>query len=148
MTYKVQPIDDLTTLDVSPLVSKSEEEGYRFLSRLVHDYEDGSNRFDKQGEALLGVWDDNGELVAIGGLNVNPYSAEAGQARLRRFYTLPQVRRKGVGSLLLKELVTRAKENFTEINLRTDSAKADAFYRANGFTETHDTPDVTHRLVL
>ena len=148
MTFKVQRIEDLKKVDVSQLVTESEEEGYRFLTRLVHDYEDGSNTFNKDGEALYGVWEGPEKLVAIGGINQNPYTENKDEARLKRFYTLGDARRQGVGSQLLTELVNHAKGNFKKITCRTESAKADAFYRANGFVETHDTPDTTHVMKL
>lgn len=148
MTFKVQRIEDLKKVDVSQLVAESEEEGYRFLTRLVNDYEDGSNTFNKDGEALFGVWEGSDKLVAIGGINQNPYTENKDEARLRRFYIQGDIRRKGVGSLLLSELVNHAKGNFSKITCRTESAKADKFYRANGFEETHDTPDTTHVMKL
>ena len=148
MTFKVQRIEDLKKVDVSQLVTESEEEGYRFLTRLVNDYEDGSNTFNKDGEALYGVWEGPEKLVAIGGINQNPYTENKDEARLKRFYTLGNARRQGVGSQLLSELVNHAKGNFKKITCRTESAKADAFYRANGFEEAHDTPDTTHIMKL
>ena len=148
MTFKVQRIEDLKKIDVSKLVTESEEEGYRFLTRLVHDYEDGSNTFNKEGEALYGVWEGPEKLVAIGGLNQNAHTDNKDEARLLRFYTLGDVRRQGVGSQLLSELVNHAKGKFKKITCRTESAKADAFYRANGFEEAHDAPDTTHVMNL
>lgn len=148
MTFKVQRIEDLNKVDVSQLVKESEEEGYRFLSRLVNDYEDGTNTFNKNGEALYGVWAESEKLVAIGGINQNPFKDNMDEARLKRFYTLGDARRQGVGSQLLSELVNHAKENFKKISCRTESAKADAFYRANGFEETHDFPHTTHVINL
>lgn len=64
MTVDLKRIDDLRTVDVSKLVEESEAEGYRFLRRLVNQYEDGTNTFDKAGEVLYGVWDQHGQLVA------------------------------------------------------------------------------------
>lgn len=148
MTFKVQRIEDLKKVDVSRLITESEEEGYRFLTRLVQDYEDGSNTFNQDGEALYGAWDGLDNLVAIGGINRNPYTDNKDEARLRRFYTLGEARRKGVGSQLLSELMEHAKGTFSKVTCRTESAKADKFYRANGFEETHDTPDTTHVLKL
>ena len=148
MTFKVQRIEDLKKVDVSQLVTESEEEGYRFLSRLVHDYEDGSNTFNKDGEALFGVWDGPEQLVAIGGINQNPYTNNKEEARLRRFYTLQSARRQGVGSQLLSGLKNHAKGSFKEISCKTESAKADAFYRYNGFEAVHESPDTTHVLKL
>ena len=42
MTFTVQRVKDLRTLDLTQLVNESEAEGYRFLSRLVNEYKDGT----------------------------------------------------------------------------------------------------------
>jgi GNAT superfamily N-acetyltransferase len=146
MTVKLKEIDDLTTVDVSKLVEESEAEGYRFLRRLVSQYEDGTNTFNKAGEVLYGVWDDNDQLVAIGGLNRDPYSDKSGVGRLRRFYISQHVRRQGIGTMLLNEIVDHGRKHFSEIVVRTDSANADAFYRANGFSADLGLPEATHGL--
>lgn len=141
MAIEVRRISDLKEVDVSKLIQESEKEGYRFVSRLATEYEDGTNRFSEQGEALFGVWDGD-EIVAIGGLNRN--SKSTGAARLQRAYTLPNYRRKGIGSELFNALFAHAKGEFNEITTKTESAKADAFYRANGFQFDERSPDITH----
>lgn len=141
MAIEVRKISDLNDVDVSKLIQESEKEGYRFVSRLATEYEDGTNRFSEQGEALFGAWDGE-ELVAIGGINRNSKSKEA--ARLQRAYTLPNYRRKGIGSELFNAIFVHAREQFNEITTKTESAKADAFYRANGFQFDERSPDVTH----
>lgn len=148
MTVKLKEIKDLTTVDVSKLVEESEAEGYRFLKRLVSQYEDGTNTFNKAGEVLYGVWDDHDQLVAIGGLNRDPYSPKEGVGRLRRFYISQHVRRQGIGTMLLKEIIDYGRGHFSEIVVRTDSANADAFYRANGFSADLGLPEATHGLQL
>ncbi|TQR20433.1 GNAT family N-acetyltransferase [Psychrobacillus vulpis] len=147
MAIEVKKISDLKEVDVTKLIQESEKEGYRFVSRLASEYEDGTNRFSEQGEALYGVWDGE-ELVAIGGLNRNIGSSGGDSARLHRFYTLPEYRRKGIGSVLCKTISENAKGNFNEITTKTESAKADAFYRANGFTFEERSPHTTHVLSL
>lgn len=141
MAIEVRKISDLNDVDVSKLIQESEKEGYRFVSRLATEYEDGTNRFSEQGEALFGAWDGE-ELVAIGGINRNSKSKDA--ARLQRAYTMPNYRRKGIGSELFNAIFVHAREQFNEITTKTESAKADAFYRANGFQFDERSPDVTH----
>ncbi|MGI2328742.1 GNAT family N-acetyltransferase [Planococcus sp. YIM B11945] len=148
MTVELKEIADLKTVDVSKLVEESEAEGYRFLKRLVSQYEDGSNTFNQAGEVLYGAWDHNGQLVAIGGLNRDPYSDKSGVGRLRRFYVSQQVRRQGIGKELLKAIVDYGRGHFNEIVVRTDSANADAFYRANGFAADLGLPEATHGMRL
>ncbi|MFJ7825761.1 GNAT family N-acetyltransferase [Psychrobacillus sp. NPDC096623] len=147
MSIEVKNISDLNTVNVSKLIQESEKEGYRFVSRLVSEYEDGTHRFSERGEAIYGAWDED-ELVAIGGLFRNTASEADNSARLFRFYTLPAYRRKGVGSELLKAVSENAKGHFKEITTKTESAKADSFYRANGFIFDERSPDVTHVLSL
>lgn len=148
MGNKVERVDDLNLNDISQLIKESEAEGYRFLSRLVNDYQDGTNRFKKRGEALFSIRNVEGDVVAIGGVNQSPYSADKRVARLRRFYVLDEVRRQGVGSLLLKEIINHSRTAFNKITVRTESSKADAFYRANGFELDESTSETTHVMTL
>lgn len=148
MPVNIREIDDLNTVDVSKLVEESEAEGYRFLRRLVNQYEDGTNKFDKEGEVLYGVWDQQDRLVAIGGLNRDPYSDKSGVGRLRRFYISERARRQGIGTKLLKEIIHHGQPHFKEIVVRTDSSIADAFYRANGFSADLGLPEATHSMTL
>lgn len=148
MAMNIKVIDDLSKVDASKLVEESEAEGYRFLRRLVDQYDDGTNTFNKAGEVLYGVWNPVGELVAIGGLNRDPYSDKSGIGRLRRFYISEHARRQGVGTKLLKEILNSRKDHFNEIVVRTDSSIADAFYRANGFSGDLGMPDATHQITF
>lgn len=148
MTVNLKEIDDLSKVDVSKLVEESEAEGYRFLKRLVSQYEDGTNTFNKTGEVLYGVWDQHDQLVAIGGLNRDPYSDKSGVGRLRRFYISQNARRQGIGTQLLNEIIEYGRGHFNELVVRTDSSIADAFYRANGFSADLGMPDATHSITL
>ena len=74
MTFTVQRVKDLRTLDLTQLVNESEAEGYRFLSRLVNEYKDGTNTFSEPGEALFFIQDEAGKVAAIGGVNQSPFS--------------------------------------------------------------------------
>ncbi|MBD7908418.1 GNAT family N-acetyltransferase [Sporosarcina gallistercoris] len=147
MTYVVEPVQDLTKLNIESLISESEEEGYRFLTRLAEDYKDGINTFTEPGEALYCVKDKQGEVVAIGGVNRFPVpGGDPETGRLQRFYVEADERRNGAGSLLLKEIVEHARNHFHELTVKTESSKADAFYRHNGFEFDDSTSETTHRM--
>lgn len=148
MKTKVERVDDLNLIDISRLINESEEEGYRFLSRLVKDYKDGTNKFNRPGEALFSIRNEKGDVVAIGGANRSPFTDNKQTARLRRFYVLEEARRQGVGSLLLKEIINHSRSVFTEMTVRTESSKADAFYRANGFELDDSASETTHILKM
>lgn len=106
-------------------------EGFRFLTRLLLEWENGSNRFDQPGECLLGVWC-NGELIAVGGLSRDPH-ASAQTGRLRRLYVAPSARRQRVGEALVQALLARATQHFQTVRLLTDTEAGAAFYVRCGF---------------
>lgn len=148
MTFTVERVENLQANTISHLVKESETEGYRFLTRLVNDFQDGSNRFNKPGEALFAVQNEAGDVVAIGGVNQSPFSVDKQVARLQRFYVLDDARRQGVGSLLLKQIIDHSRDTFNEVTVRTESSKADAFYRANGFELDDSASETTHVMQL
>ena len=149
MNYTVEPIKDLTKLTIEPLVAESEEEGYRFLTRLVEDYKEGVNTFSEPGEALYAVKDAQGNVIAIGGVNRFPVpGGDPETGRLQRFYVQADQRRNGAGSLLLKAIIDHASKQFHELTAKTESSKADAFYRHNGFEFDDSESETTHRIVF
>lgn len=109
------------------LLQLSEREGFRFLGRLLDEWASAENRFDHPGEGLWGLFKD-GSLIAIGGM-----TARGETGRLRRFYVHPDYRRKGLGTRLLRIVLNHARTHFSQVELRTDTAVAAAFYERNGF---------------
>jgi RimJ/RimL family protein N-acetyltransferase/GNAT superfamily N-acetyltransferase len=142
--YRVVTITNLLEHQVDKIVQESKEEGFRFVERLLNDYREGTNCFNIQGEALYGIYDVENELVAVGGLNVDPSSAETG--RVRRFYVKKEYRNEGVGTLLLKRIILDARRSFNVLILHTDTEKADHFYTSFGFTKGDRYPNATHYL--
>lgn len=146
--------DDLVVLsllpprwpDLAPLVQESEREGFHFLARLRREFQDGANRFDAPGEALLGCRR-GAELIAVGGLNRDPYSPDPRVGRLRHLYVSAAHRRSGVGRMLVDALVEAARPHFGVLRLRTDTRAAAAFYESLGFAPIAS-PQATHRRVL
>ncbi|WP_408009359.1 hypothetical protein ACJROX_03310 [Pseudalkalibacillus sp. A8] len=51
---------------------------------MVNEYENGKNTFHKPGEALFVVFTPENKLIAIGGLNIDPYADDPKVERLRR----------------------------------------------------------------
>ncbi|WOF75382.1 GNAT family N-acetyltransferase [Parvibaculaceae bacterium PLY_AMNH_Bact1] len=121
-------------------------EGHAFLKRMQDDWEAGTNRFSRPGEYVVGI-SLGDELVAIGGLNKDPYAIEATTGRLRHLYVSTDHRRCGVGRGLVDTLLSQAGSYYHRIRLRTDSAEAAAFYESYGFQPTRE-PDATHSLRL
>jgi GNAT superfamily N-acetyltransferase len=141
-------IIDLYKVDFSSLVEESKEEGFRFLDRLVNKYKNGTNNFNKPSESLYGVFTNEGILIGIGGLNVDPYIKGQKVGRVRRFYISKNFRRKGIGQFLLNKIVNEAKKNFDVLVLNTDTPQASQFYSSFGFLEKSLYHKATHIMEL
>lgn len=111
--------------------------GFNFLGRLIDEWSTGCNRFDKPGERLL-VAADNGSIVGIGGLNVDPYEPTGDTARLRRLYVANDFRRRGIGEALVGALLAGASPRFRVVRLWTDTEAAATFYTRLGFNAVDD----------
>jgi ribosomal protein S18 acetylase RimI-like enzyme len=146
--FEVKRLNNLSHNNITHLVEESKNNGFRFLQRLVEEYKNGSNTFKKPGEALFGVFNKDGKLIAIGGLNVDPFSKDHRIGRVRRFHVSIDYRRVGLGSLLLDKIITHAKNHFDILVLHTDTEQADKFYTAYGFSKTNNYPNSTHLLDL
>ena len=129
------------------LEAESERAGFRFLRRLVTEWDAGGNRFTRPGEALFAAVC-GGRVVGVCGLNADPYAADAGVGRVRRLYVLATFRRRGVGRRLVREVIAAAAGNFRSLRLRTETAEAAQFYAAMGFRACTGAADCTHVLEL
>lgn len=134
---------DSIAAEISYLSLEARLSNHPFLDRLNADWRTGANRFDKPGECLLGLFD-GGRLVAVGGLNRDPYDTSGRPVgRLRHVYVAQSHRRLGIGSQLVAELLARA-QVFERMRLRTPGTpEAAAFYESLGFVRV-DEPDATH----
>ena len=86
-----------TTLpaEIGAMATEAESEGFRFVTRLVAEWAQGENRFDRDGEILF-IARDDGRVVGVCGVNVDPYADSAGIARLRHLYVTLSSRRTGI----------------------------------------------------
>lgn len=133
--------------DLEILACACTDEGFRFLTRLRREWEDGTNCFALPGESLLEARE-GGVLLGICGLNRDPYQADADVGRVRHLYVLPQARRRGIGRRLVERVLRAGQERFRVVRVRTPTAEGDCFYRALGFEPTADDPRATHRLCI
>lgn len=136
------PLDEL-----QPLLTESREQGFTFLDRLVTEYTNGANRFDQPGEALFGIYHRQ-QLIAIGGLNHDPYLQESGVGRVRHVYVLNAWRGQGVGRQLLQQIVAEAQGSYHLLTLRTFSEPAAKFYCAVDFVKEPAIQGATHHMDL
>ena len=141
---EIQPCTALPRAALEPLVTESAAEGFRFLRRLVAEYEAGRVCFDQPGERLLIVYAD-GELIALGGVTVDPYAGDPGTGRIRHVYVRRAFRRRGVGRQLIAALEAHARAHFTTLVLRTDTEAAARFYETLGYERLPPGGTATHR---
>jgi len=145
--FVVHNLVALPEAELKPLLKESRTQGFEFVDRLAAEYANGTNLFDGPGEALFGVIYD-GSLVAIGGLNRDPYARDDHTGRVRRVYVLDEWRSQGVGRLLVERIIAEARQHFRLLTLRTLSEQADGFYRALGFRTEPKRDGATHHMVL
>ncbi|MEW4264127.1 GNAT family N-acetyltransferase [Priestia megaterium] len=134
--------------DIKDLLIESQEEGFFFLTKLIVEYKHGQNVFNKTGERLWGVYGEQNELIAVAGLNQDPYSQHTNVGRVRRFYVSAQFRRKGIAKRLLKEIIHYAENYYDSLVLYTDTEEATLFYERTGFKRVYNQYKITHEYSL
>ncbi len=130
------------------------------MQRLWNEYEAGVLRFDGEGEALLGIYDESdsplpdqtdrlpGRMLAIGGIRPDPYLDDPRIGRIQHVYVLNAYRGQGIGRRLLHALIEPAKAHYHTLTLRTMTPDAIAFYNTLGFENTPRYENATHWLTL
>ncbi len=126
------------------LLSESRREGYDFFETLIEEWSSGTNRYDGAGEILVGCFDRD-QLVAVGGLNRDPFAGLPEVGRIRRVYVLSAWRNRGVGRALVSHLIDEARKSFRCVRLRAENADAARLYERMGFSPIPN-PDATHIL--
>jgi ribosomal protein S18 acetylase RimI-like enzyme len=129
------------------LVSESERQGFRFVRRLVQEWNNGTNRFDRPGEVLFAARSGD-DLVGVCGLNVDPHADDPRVGRVRHLYVLVPYRRTGVGEQLVADIIDTARGRFARLHLRTTSAAAARLYEGLGFRPTPGADHHSHVLEL
>jgi GNAT superfamily N-acetyltransferase len=128
------------------LEAEAHAEGYDFIETLVEEWAGAQNRFDAPGEILCGHLD-QGLLVAVGGLNCDPFAGRPEVGRIRRVYVRPAWRDRGIGRALVSTLIEHARTHFRCVRLRAENAHAARLYERMGFTPDAS-PDATHILLF
>ena len=136
-----EPADRLQTL-----ITESERQGFRFVRRLVEEWNSGANRFDRPGEVLF-VARSGDDVVGVCGLSMDPHADDPKVGRVRHLYVLVPHRRAGIGEQLVADIIEAARGRFERLHLRTTNAAAARLYERLGFRRTA-TRDRTHALDL
>jgi GNAT superfamily N-acetyltransferase len=146
-TFAVERLADLPPDRLADLVAESEQQGWRFVRRLVEEWDDGVTRFNCAGEALFAARA-NGRVVGICGLSVDPYAQDPRVGRVRHLYVLADWRCQGVARRLVEAVIAAAEDRFRRLRLRTANPAAARLYEALGFRPCAGVPDCTHALGL
>lgn len=140
-------ISEIQSGAINYLVEESLSQGFWFVKRLFQEYRSSLNCFNKTGEVLLTA-SVQGAVVGIGGLNRDPYCNDPKVGRLRHLYVESVWRRRGVGRLLVTQLIHEANQHYQLLTLRTDTLAANGFYQSLGFRTHPSWEHTTHHLQL
>ena len=143
----VRVTEDLPRDRLAVLLAESEASGYRFVRRLVDEWERGVNRFARPGEALFAA-ESGGQIVGICGLNVDPYLDDPRVGRVRNVYVLAAYRGRGFGRQLVERAIAAGRGHFDRLRLRGEEAGPARLYESLGFRPCAGMPDCTHILEL
>lgn len=133
---------DLLSPGIGPLRAEALQENYQFIEKLVSEWASGENRFSAPGEVLCGSIQ-HGLLVAVGGLNRDPFLDTNGVGRIRRLYVRPAWRKQGLGTAMISWLLNHGRQNFDCVRLRAENPAAAHLYEKLGFMPIDD-PNATH----
>lgn len=122
------------------MVTGIEAEGYDFVTGLITDWGDRTNRFDCAGEVLFEIRDGL-HIVGVGGLN-----PDSTLGRIRHVFISPNRRGEGLGRRSIVSLVEHARGSFVRIRLRLATADGAPFYKAVGFLPAPGEADSTNEL--
>jgi GNAT superfamily N-acetyltransferase len=125
---ELEPVLDALPAGFDALRAEALGEGFRQVERLAAEWEAGTTRFDRPGEALLAARL-HGVLAGIGGLTIEP--VVPGALRMRRFYVRPAFRRISVGRRLVTALLAGV-DGDRPITVNTAPASI-AFWERVGF---------------
>jgi GNAT superfamily N-acetyltransferase len=140
-------VTDLARDRLAILLAESEASGYRFVRRLVDEWERGINRFSLPGEVLFAA-ESSGRLVGVCGLNVDFYLGDPRVGRVRHLYVLAACRGRGIGRRLVRQAVAAARGHFDRLRLRGEEVGPARLYESLGFRPCAEMPDCTHILEL
>ncbi len=140
--YQVVEIGDSDIDALQNLADESSAEGHDFMQRTVNEWRSGVNTFSKSGEKLWGLAVE-GKIVAIGGLNQDPYVDDETVGRVRHVYVAKKCRGQGLSKTLMRIIMDAAKARFQTLRLSTNNPIAASLYESLGFEKT-DGPKATH----
>ena len=140
-SFTIVAADPLLPDGLGSLARHADREGIRIVSKMVERWRDGSERYRADGEAILAAISE-GEVIGIGALSRCPHVEDA--LRVRRVYTAPAHRRRGVARALATQLIATGLEHRALITCNAGASSAAApFWESMGFLPV-DIEGITH----
>ncbi len=140
----IGPAAELLPDGLEPLAAEARAEGIHIVDRVVTNWRDQTERYDRPGELLLAAVSGSGRPVGVGGLTVCP--TVAGALRVRRFYVSPDWRRRGLARDLAARVLDGAVLHTELVTCNAGASDAAVpFWESLGF-EPVDLPGITHQL--
>ena len=132
MIQLIRIIDDLPD-GFDALLADAASEGVRNMALLADGWASGDQRFDQDGEVLLGALR-AGTPAGVGGLSLELAASEPAR-RVRRVYVRPAFRRQGVARTLASALIQEALDQVDLLTCNAAASPAAApFWEAQGFS--------------
>jgi RimJ/RimL family protein N-acetyltransferase len=141
-SIKILETDSSLISSLKELAEEATRAGDNFVQKTIEEWENGKNTFSKPGEKLWLISIEN-EIVAMGGLNRDPYIDNDKVGRVRHVYVSKKYRGQGLSKVLLKLIIDEAKKHFKILRLSTHNPIAASLYESFGF-EKNDTYKATH----
>ncbi|MFX1681637.1 GNAT family N-acetyltransferase [Mitsuaria sp. CC2] len=138
-------VHQMDPLAWAPLLAASESEGRQMLRRLMDEWRSGANRYEQPGESLWAWIDAHGQVIAVGGLNVEPPPGRAGTGRMRRFYVHPDWRGHGLAKRLVNAVLASAQGHFSRLHVNCEGDDSATFWTRCGFAPIDANVDVIER---
>jgi len=135
--------DNSLPIGLERLAAAASGEAFRMVDRLILDHDDGSNTFSRPGESLWFVRHHE-RVIAVGGINIDPYYEIPTLGRIRHLYVHPDFRRCGVGTRLMRSIEASGAQHFQSFQLFTANEDASRFYESLGYLPVNDRWKVSH----
>lgn len=139
-------ITNTNIFKLNKLLTDSLKDKSSIISTVIQEWFSRKNMFDKPGESLWGI-SINDEIVAICGVNIDPYLNDKYIGRIRRLYVSSNYRYMGIATKLLRHILAFCRNYYVTLRIETYSNSISKLCLSIGGSKIVD-PHATHVLHL